>query len=373
MTGRVLVVSHPAVLAVNQDTYAALVGRGWDVQMVVPSSWSHGYSDAPFAPERLEALEGRLHPVPVLGRGRAQRHVYLRRIGRLLDRLRPDVVFLEAESFSLAAGQWAGPLRRRSIPFGVQQAENLERPLPAIAHAIDRVVLSRAAFVASRSPAAADRARRRRPGVATPLVAHTFRGWADVGAPPGDPEVLHLGFAGRLVPEKGLDDLLDAMQLMDAGSRLTCFGDGPEREHLLARSTATRPVEVRTGLRHEDMGSAYGGIDVLVLPSRTTPTWSEQFGRVLIEAMACGRPVVAADSGEIPWVVQSTGGGVLYPEGDVGALARTLDRLARDPSIRRTLGEQGRRGAEEHFGLGAVTTSLADALMAAHDGRGGRG
>ena len=61
-------------------------------------------------------------------------------------------------------------------------------------------------------------------------------------------------------------------------------------------------------------------LDVLVLPSLTTPSWKEQFGRVLQEAMACAIPVVGSDSGEIPHVIGDAG--LVTPEGDAAALRR---------------------------------------------------
>jgi glycosyltransferase involved in cell wall biosynthesis len=106
-------------------------------------------------------------------------------------------------------------------------------------------------------------------------------------------------------------------------------------------------------------------MDVLVLPSRTTATWEEQFGRVLVEALWCGTPVVGAESGQIPWVVATTGGGRTYPEGDVGALSRILDELAGDPPQRRSMADRGRKVVEEMFSTEAVATTLAGVLSRA--------
>jgi glycosyltransferase involved in cell wall biosynthesis len=113
------------------------------------------------------------------------------------------------------------------------------------------------------------------------------------------------------------------------------------------------------------MGAAYGRLDVLVLPSRTTPTWAEQFGRVLVEALWCGVPVIGADSGEIPWVINSTGGGLVVPEGDVEALRAAIVRLRDSPALRRELSERGRERVNEHFSVQAVARELDRALLQA--------
>src|SRR5207253_2769181 len=81
------------------------------------------------------------------------------------------------------------------------------------------------------------------------------------------------------------------------------------------------------------------GVDALVLPSRTTATWAEQFGHVLIEAMAAGVPVVGSSSGAIPDVVGDAG--IIVPEGDAAALRRALETLLADPALRARLSERG--------------------------------
>ncbi len=121
-------------------------------------------------------------------------------------------------------------------------------------------------------------------------------------------------------------------------------------------------VEVVVGRRHEEMDQLFAEMDVLVLPSRTTATWEEQFGRVLVEALWCGTPVVGAESGQIPWVVATTGGGRTYPEGDVGELSRILDELAVDPLQRRSMVARGRKVVQETFSTEAVATTLAGVL-----------
>ena len=123
-----------------------------------------------------------------------------------------------------------------------------------------------------------------------------------------------IGYAGRLVQSKGLMDLLAAVRRLDAPVELLLIGDGELRAQLDGQPIPGSRVRVLNELRHEEMASGYAQLDVLVLPSRTTPTWKEQFGRVVIEALWCGVPVVGSDSGEIPWLIELTGGGLTFPE-----------------------------------------------------------
>jgi glycosyltransferase involved in cell wall biosynthesis len=83
------------------------------------------------------------------------------------------------------------------------------------------------------------------------------------------------------------------------------------------------------------------------LPSLTTPRWKEQFGRVLIEAMACGVPVVGSDSGEIPQVVGDAG--LIFPEGDAAGLAAALQRLCDAADLRKKFIDKGLERINERY------------------------
>jgi glycosyltransferase involved in cell wall biosynthesis len=358
-----LVVSHPAVLAVNQLPYAELRGHGWEPFIVAPARWRNQYSAAAFGPEVLPELRGRVVGRRVLMPGRVQRHIYVTSPSRLLRSLRPQVAFVEAEPTSASAAQWSRAIARAGIPFGLQADENRDRPWPLPARVFRHRALARAAFVAARSPAAAALVQRVRPGLPAPVIPHHVPAWP--ASARSERATFVIGFAGRLVPEKGLEVLIDAVAGID-GALVRLVGNGPMlaqlRRHAAQRSVA---LEIETTIRHEQMPTAYAGFDVLVLPSLTRPTWSEQFGRVLVEAMWCGVPVVGSDSGEIPWVIGTTEGGLVVPEGDATSLHDALVALRGSPSLRRTLGERGRERVREQFSVEAVARELDRSLRLA--------
>lgn len=361
--GRLLVVSHPAVVSTNQEVYRELARRGWDVTIVVPSRWRHEYSDVDVVPEALAGMESALRPTPVALRGRPQRHVYLTRCRAVCLAVRPDVAFIEAEPFSLPAAQWGFALARLGVPFGVQSYENIDRPLPAPIRLLRSRVLRQAAFVAARSETALQLVRqwgaKREVAIAPPAVPS----WGPAPEPPARP--FTIGYAGRLVQSKGLADLLAAVRRLDPPLELLLIGDGELRAQLEGQEIPGSKVKVLSQLRHDQMGSGYAQLDVLVLPSRTTPTWKEQFGRVIIEALWCGVPVVGSDSGEIPWLIELTGGGLVFPEGDRDRLSELLGKLRDDPALRRRLGHTGREAVEQRFSVPAATDPLEHMLAAA--------
>jgi glycosyltransferase involved in cell wall biosynthesis len=363
--GRLLVVSHPCVVSVNQAVYRRLGEVGWDPFLVVPARWRHEYAEKDFAPIPLAGLEDRLRPVRVVLPGRPQRHLYLTRPSRLIREIRPRVAFLEQEPFSLSALQWGLALSRAGISFGVQAAENVDRPIPRPARWIRCWILRRAAFVAARSPAAGELARRW--GAAGDVVTapHAVPEWTARPRRNGRP--FTVGFAGRLVPEKGIADLVEAVRRLDGPVRLLLVGDGPLREELAQAKVPGGEIEVRTGVSHERMPEVYAEMDVLTLPSRTTTRGAEQFGRVLPEALSCGVPVVGSDVGGIPWVIEATGGGRLFPEGDCDALASILSELRASPETRLALVREGQASVARLFGVAAAGATLDRALSSAAD------
>ncbi len=362
-----LVVSHPAALPVNQLPYLELQRNGWEVGLVVPASWRHDYRSAPFPPRRHPEWRGSFRPLPVLAAGRPLRHVHLASPGRVLRASGAQVLFVEAECFSAAALQWGRAAHRRGMPFGVQADENLDRPLPGPVRRARSWVLRHAAFVAARSERAAELVSRWGAIGAVEFVPHHVADWEPV--PPEHSDRFRVGFAGRLVPEKGLDTLVDAVRRLGPGVDLVVAGAGPRQAWLEGRDLGPdHRLELLSDTPHDRMASVYARMDVLVLPSRTTRAWSEQFGRVLVEALSCGVPVVGSESGEIPWVIGTTGGGVLFPEGDAAELARQLEHLRSEPELGRRLADHGRRQVEEVFGVAAVAGALDRLLTRALSG-----
>jgi glycosyltransferase involved in cell wall biosynthesis len=361
---RLLVVSHPAVLAVNQVPYAALRDYGWDPYVVVPARWRHSYSDKTFAPEVLEELTGRVVGRRVIIPGREQRFMFVSALWRTIAEVAPAAAFVEQEPTSASGFQLGLLLSRAGVPFGLQADENLDRPWPWIAREFRRQNLKRAAFTAARSPTAAALLKRIRADAKAPVIPHHVPAWPVRGDRAATTDFV-VGFAGRLVPEKGLADLIDAVAGLD-GVALRFVGNGLEREALQRQADAARVrLEIDTTVKHEGMAAAYASFDVLALPSRTTVKWAEQFGRALVEAMSCGVPVVGSDSGEIPWVIETTGGGLVFREGDSASLREALVRLRDDPALRAELASRGGVRAQELFGVDAVARGLDEALRAA--------
>ena len=261
-------------------------------------------------------------------------------------------------------------LRDRLLPackVVSETEQNIDKRLPPPFEAFRSYTLRRADFLVGRSAEAVAVARSK--GYAGPSAvvpnavdAELFRpmdrvacrralGWPEAG--------FVAGYVGRLVEEKGVTDLLDAAARCGDAVSAAFVGDGPMRPELERRATSLGlPVGDAARLRllparpAAELPVVMNALDALVLPSRTTPRWREQFGRVIIEAHACGVPVVGSSSGAIPEVVGD--GGLTFPEADPAALADALLSLRSDP---RPINGDGRAGpagsgAAVHLGAG---------------------
>ena len=171
-----------------------------------------------------------------------------------------------------------------------------------------------------------------------------------------DDETFVVAAIGRLVPIKGFDILLRALPTVVASlprTRALVVGDGPEMEALaaLARSLGVAD-HVRMDGASAEVETILSAADVLAAPSR-----NEGMGRVLVEAMALGVPVIGAAVGGIPDVIGNGLGGGLVPPDDPAALAAALIEIGGDPGRRLKLAEAARERAE------AFSTTVAEARL----------
>lgn len=350
---RVLRVSHSAVVTAWRERERALRRDGVDVHLVSARAWDEGGVRVP-----LEPLPGEV----VTGAGTLGTHPALflydpRPLWRLLGE-RWDVLDLHEEPFALATAQvlalrWlrraVDEVRGRApgpaAPYVLYSAQNLDKRYPWPFRWFERRTLRGAAAVSVCNDDAGRVVRRK-----------GARGVVETIPLGVDPEIFRpssgraprtgravVGYAGRLAPHKGVDVLLDAVAADDR-LELRVAGDGPERDALRARARRLGDRVRFVGSLDEDgLADFYRGLDVLAVPSRATPGWVEQFGRVAVEAMACGVPVVATSTGALPDVVADAG--LLVPPDDPGSLRDALVRVFTDPALAATLREAGLRRA----------------------------
>ncbi len=325
------------------------------VLQICPNSWNDGFVRVQEQAAGVEEILRRV-PTPMLGDPTDPHRAVYGALTFGLRAFRPHIIHAEEEPDSLAALQIV-LARRLFAPRAkliLHTWQNLDRPKGLHVRTVMRVTLGAAdaVFCANREAAELLQTwRYTRPTPILPAVGvdtETFR--------PCPPQAngFHVGFVGRLVPEKGVDTLLEALALLlhrepTMHVTATLVGAGPEEEKLreqVVRLHLEEQVSFAGPMPPEDVALRLCKFSALVLPSRTTPVWKEQLGRVLLEAMAAGVPVIGSDSGAIPEVIDDAG--LVFPEGDAAALADCLAKLAGDRALRADLRRRGLSRAREY-------------------------
>lgn len=369
---RVLLISHTCQSRAEGQPRATELAKFGEIELCVlaPQRFNHygPWRDVEIPQDPEYSFHARRVCWPWLGPAQNYLHWYPS-LPRLLREFRPDVIDVWEETWSLCSAHVC-LLRDTILPSAkivVETEQNILKNLPRPFEALRSVVLKRADFCIGRSEEAVGVLRAKGyngPAAFVPnaVDAELFHPLprAECRRELGLPEINFLaGYVGRLVEEKGVFDLLDALVLCAPETQLVFAGDGAAREGLEKRvqelGLSARVLFLPSRPQCQ-LPVVMNALNVLVLPSRTTRSWKEQFGRVLIEAQACAIPVVGSDSGAIPHVVGNAG--LVFPEGEVRALARALEHLHEDESRARALGMCGRRQVEEKYTWARVASHL---------------
>lgn len=352
---RVLLVSKALVVGAYQRKAEAIAQLGVELVVLTPPAWRDRRGAQTMQPTHTAGYT--LRAIPIRLNGNFHLHYYPT-LDQELVRIAPDVLHMDEEPYNFATWLALRAARQRNIPATFFTWQNLHRRYPP-----PFAWFERANFAATRVAIAGNQeaaAVLRRKGYAGALVViPQFGVDPDIFAPhltaPVAQTHLHIGYAGGLLDEKGIDDLLDACAALRGAWRLTLAGEGSAKPALVQQAAAlgiASRVHFAGQLASTAMPDFHRSLDVLVLPSRTQTNWKEQFGRVLIEAMACGVAVVGSSSGEIPHVIGDAG--LIFPEGDHNALAVHLQHLLDDPARRIQLGAAGRRRVLDHYTMAKI-------------------
>lgn len=169
-------------------------------------------------------------------------------------------------------------------------------------------------------------------------------------------------FAGRIVPSKGVDVLIRAAREVDA--EFVICGEGArleEMRELAPRLGVQERICFKGWLDADGLAEELASASVVVMPS----LWPEPFGLVGIEALACGRPVVASSTGGIVEWLQDGVCGLCVPPGDARGLARALNELLADPERQRAMGLAGSKMVAARFSGETHVAALEEAYRAA--------
>ena len=335
---------------------AALRDRGLDTRVLF-------VTDAGSLGERLRAAGV---PFTSLGLSRGRAIIgHTRRYARAAQALGPDGAVLSSP------GYMAGALRGGGYPAPIVAVEHgalLEVPnLGPVArslrladwHSGIRAVTTLVA-VSETMRREIVRHRHSRPLTVIPNGVDLTRFQPQIPAETGDLP-LRFGVVSRLRNRKGIDIALEALAGDVGASRLEIYGDGPARPALEGR-TAELGLRERVTFHGPtlDPAGVWANCDVALVPSLLP----ESFGLSAVEAMACGRPVIASMVGELPTVVTNDVTGLTVAPGDPVSLSAAMASYRASPELRTRHGAAGRRRCEERYDIrGAIAASYEELLL----------
>lgn len=344
---RVLRIYHSGVVGEHRQRERLLRSRhGYDVHLVSPPVWNEGGSPVTAVadgevPLHIVKVRGRSHPILFWY---ASGH-----LRRVLRELQPQIVDLHEEPYSLAVAAALRAIRTEvpDVPVCVYTAQNILKRYPLPFRHLEQRALAVAAAAYPCSTEAGDVLRAKGFGGSVHMLPLGVNLVPAAGRQDGP---LRVGFLGRLEPYKGgevaVAGFATACRGIDAS--LEIVGAGPQRGHLEACATRLGISDrvVFTGaVSQREALQRISSYDVVLVPSLSTRSWKEQFGRVPAQAMAAGTAVIASDSGSLPEVLG--GCGELAREGDVEDFADKLRVLLCDPKRRAELAGRGRDRAAD--------------------------
>lgn len=358
---RVLAIGHSYVVAENRALIRE-VARDPQLEITVaaPTAFRSGLGPIELQPEpagsrlELKALGARLTQW-------TQIFAYDRRsLEMLIEKGAFDVVHAWEEPYIYAGYQIVRALSRSNAAFCFRTAQNIDKRYPFPFSRFERAARERAqGWIAGGNLVFEAMVRRGYSKERGRLItlAVDLEAFKPLAQDRKQTVARELGllppivaYVGRLTRAKGIDLMMRAMDAVGGATpwSLLVMGAGPMEAELrnwaAARGRSDR-VQVRL-VPHRDVPAYLGAADVLLAPSQSGPRWREQFGRMVIEAFACGVPVLGSDSGEIPFVVGDAGR--VLSENDVDSWAKAIAEVLGSAELRAVMARRGLERVQDY-------------------------
>ena len=374
---KVLMLSKACIVGAYQKKLEEIAAfEEVELTVAVPPSW-----DDPRTPTRLEKVHTQGYELIVTTialNGNYHLHFYPK-LRQIVRQVKPDVFHIDEEPYNLATFQamrLAQSIGAKTVVFSWQ---NMYKRYPPPFSLMERYVLANTnALLVGSSEAWQVWSRKGYAGPihlipqfgVDPAIYYRHERPARQGKMsvfkqrdsrrPSQPALV-IGYVGRLVEEKGVDILLQAAHQLVGPWTMHILGSGPDRARLekIGQWLGIGPrLTFDQKLPSTHLPHYFSGLDVLVLPSVSRSNWKEQFGRVLIEAMACDVITIGARSGAIPEVIGDAG--LTFAEGNVEELRAHLQRLIDDIALRDELRRKGRQRVTENYTQAAIAKNTVE-------------
>lgn len=367
---RLLSIGHSYVLGVNRRLTHELQrqsGGKWEVSVVAPEYFC-GKDDIRANKFAMEPDE----PVPVFPiKAHYTRNIHLfyyeRKLSKILGQ-EFDLIHAWEEPYILAGFQIARSVPK-NVPLVFRSAQSLPKRYPPPFSWMESYCTKRmSGWIFSGSlveqnllqrPGYSDKPRCQAPLGIDPdkMFVNRLAGDSVKRSLGWDDSIPVVGYIGRFVEAKGLHVIMRAFDEIKTPCRLLLVGNGPMLGEIERWSKKhSNAVQICTEVLHSDVAGYVNAMQTLLVPSLTTANWKEQFGRAIVEAFACGVPVIGSDSGEIPYVIADAG--IVVPENQPVLLANAIEQLLESPKQRQEFIARGLQLVREKYTWGCIARQM---------------
>lgn len=359
----VLMISKALIVGAYHKKLEEMTRLGIKLDVVIPEKW--GNQKADIIREKIYNI----HALPAVFSGKNHFHYYPA-LTTLIGKIKPDIIHVDEESYSFVTYLTVRRARALGIPVVFFNWQNIEKSFPWPFSAMERYTMKYAAAGIAGNKEAKDILLRKKCRIPIYIIPQfgadrkIFSKKVQSGLRKeivGKTEAFIVGFSGRFVKEKGISDLIIACSKLPSKVHLVLIGGGPLRNDLMKQASSLgmgKRFHIIDSVASTEMPKYLNILDCLVLPSVTKKNWKEQFGRVLIEAMACEVPVIGSSSGEIPNVIGNAG--YIFPEGNIPTLKDILSELMLNKSERLKAGKKGRRRVLKNYTQKKIAKAIVD-------------
>ena len=321
-----------------------------ELTLIVPTEWHN------IDLEKKTCKDYKIIPTRIVMSGYNHFHWYPR-LDEYVRQIQPDIFHIEEEHYSLVTFQAIRLARKYNIKCLFVTWQNIYKEYPFPFSWLERYNLKNADYAIAGNKSISDTLMRK--GFDKERISLIPLGTDTLLFRKNDStelrsrlnlETFTIGYLGRLIEDKGVLDLLKAVSQIKSDFNLLMIGSGKLKSKIDSegrRLGISEKIRLVDSIPSSQVPDYLNCMDCIVLPSRTTRKWKEQFGRVLTEAMSCEVPVIGSDSGEIPNVLGDSG--LIFKEGDVDDLYSKIKLLINSKKLRTKLAKKGRQRVLDNF------------------------
>ena len=363
MSMNVLMISKALVVGAYHSKLEEIARLGIHLDVVFPERWGRQKA------EKYQGNNYKIHMLPIVFSGKNHFHFYLH-LSTLIQQIHPDIINVDEESYSFITYYAVRYGRSFGIPTLFFNWQNICKKYPWPFSAMERYSIKYATAGIAGNREAKEVLHKKKcsipiyviPQFGVDSTLFSKQAQSDLRKTiTGSSDAFVIGFSGRLVEEKGIRDLIVACSGLPSHAHLVLIGGGPLRNSFVRQASSLgmgKRFHIIDSVISTEMPKYLNTLDCLVLPSLTKNNWKEQFGRILIEAMACEVPVIGSNSGEIPNVIGQAGR--IFPEGDIPSLQKAIKELMLNRTLCFEMGKKGRRHILKNYTQKKIAEDTVD-------------